>query len=291
MISPSNNGALRIVLVMAICGLFHPSSDVAYARPQEPTATAMSVPDGTPVHLYLMDDLNSKKNKDGDAVRFKVREGVQVYGVEIIPAGSPVLGHVVKVGHSSFAGHSGKLGLSIDYAMSPNGTKIPLRGEATLKGGSNGAVTAAATVYWGPPALLMRGWDAEIHKGTMLNAYVNGNQTVTLGDAAAGASQISSTAPSQATGNTAALLGLTLTSWEGGGAKIAVVAPNSPAQTAGLQVGYVIHAVDQKPVLNAEDFEAALENRAPGTAIKIDCAFRSTAMGWMPKRVVLSLQR
>jgi hypothetical protein len=26
----------------------------------------------------------------------------------------------------------------------------------------------------------MRGWDADINKGTMLNAYVNGNQTVSF---------------------------------------------------------------------------------------------------------------
>jgi len=92
------------------------------------------IPDGTPVHLYLMDDLNSKTSKKGDEVRFKVREAVRVGGIEIIQAGSPVIGHVVGVGRSSFAGHSGKLGLSIDYASTTNGAKIPLRGDATLKG-------------------------------------------------------------------------------------------------------------------------------------------------------------
>ncbi|MFZ3340292.1 MAG: hypothetical protein WA213_05385 [Terriglobales bacterium] len=68
----------------------------------------------------------------------------------------------------------------IDYAVAVNGAKIPLRGEATVKGGSNGAVTAAATAWHGPAALLIRGWEADIHKGTMLNAYVQGAQTVTF---------------------------------------------------------------------------------------------------------------
>jgi hypothetical protein len=273
MISQCNSGALRIALIVAGCSLVLPSGRVAYARPQEPVAQAITLADGTPVHLYLMDDLTSKKAKNGDAVRFNVREGIRVGDVEVIPAGSAVIGHVVDVGHSSFPGHSGKLGLSIDYAVAAHGAKIPLRGEATLKGASMGGVTAASLAW--------RGWNSDIHKGTMLNAYVNGEQIVTLGNPAPGVPQT----------NTTALLGLTVTTWEGGGAQITGLAPNSPAQTAGLQVGYVIHAVDQKPVLTAEDFETAIRNHVPGTLITIGCAFRSTAMGWMPKEVTLRLER
>jgi len=69
----------------------------------------------------------------------------------------------------------------VDYALAVNGSKIPLRGSPALKGGSNGAVTAAAVASYGPAALLMRGWDADIHKGTMLNAYVDGDQVVSVG--------------------------------------------------------------------------------------------------------------
>lgn len=182
MISRCNSGALRISLIMA-WSFVGPLSRVAYSGPQEPGARAITIPDGTPIHLYLMDDLNSKKAKNGDAIRFKARVGVQVGDVQVITADAPIIGHVGAVGRSSFAGHSGKLGLLIDYAVAIDGSKIPLRGEATLKGGSNGAVTAAATAYYGPAALLIRGWEADIHKGTMLNAYVNGDQVVSLGSA------------------------------------------------------------------------------------------------------------
>lgn len=186
MISQCNSGVLRIVLTGAVCSLVLFSGRVTYARPQESVAGAIAIPDGTPIHLYLMDDLNSKKAKNGDPIRFRVREAVQVGGAEVISVGAPVIGHVGAVGRSSFAGHSGKLGLLIDYVVAVNGAKISLRGIATVKGGSNGAVTAAATVYWGPPALLMRGWEADIRKGTMLNAYVNGDQTVALGNSNSG---------------------------------------------------------------------------------------------------------
>jgi hypothetical protein len=152
----------------------------ACAVAQEPIKVYMMVPDGTPVHLYLMDDLSSRKSKGGDAIRFKVRESVRVDGIEVIPAGAAAVGHVVAVGRRGFAGHSGRLGLSVDYAVAFNGAEVPLRGEATVMGGSNGASAAAATAPFGPAALLMRGWDTDIRRGTMLNAYVDGEQAVSL---------------------------------------------------------------------------------------------------------------
>jgi hypothetical protein len=167
-------------MVAAMCSVIWQPTGVVDAQSQESVANTIMIPDGTAVHLYLMDDLNSKTTKSGDAVRFKVRGGVQIGNVEIIAADSSVIGHIGEVGHSGFAGHSGKVGLLIDYAIAVNGTKIPLRGEAMVKGGSNGAVTAAATAVHGPAALLIRGWEADIHKGTMLNAYVSGDHTVTL---------------------------------------------------------------------------------------------------------------
>jgi hypothetical protein len=183
MILQCNSATLRIAPIVVGLSLLLPLGRGAYASPQKSTARAITIPDGTPVHLYLMDDLNSRKAKAGDAIRLKVREGILVGGVDVIATNSPVIGHVVVVGRSGFVGHSGKLGLSVDYAVATDGAKIPLRGEATLKGGSNGAVTAAATAWYGPAALLIRGWEADIHKGTMLNAYVNGDQTITLGSA------------------------------------------------------------------------------------------------------------
>src|SRR5450755_4793938 len=128
MILPCNSGAFTNALIVAICSLVGSSTRVAYARPQEspePVARAISIIDGTPIHLYLMDDLSSKKAKNGDSIRFKVREAVQVGGAEVISVGAPVIGHVGAVGRSSFAGHSGKLGLLIDYVVAINGAKVP----------------------------------------------------------------------------------------------------------------------------------------------------------------------
>jgi hypothetical protein len=125
-----------------------------------------------------MTDLNSKKSKPGDFVDFRVKDDVKVDGSCVIRAGSSAVGHVVAVGRKGFLGRSGKLGLSVDYTMAVDGSRIRLRGQPTVAGGDNRAVTAAATATWGPAALLMRGWDAELNKGTAMNAYVDGDQSV-----------------------------------------------------------------------------------------------------------------
>jgi pyruvate/2-oxoglutarate dehydrogenase complex dihydrolipoamide acyltransferase (E2) component len=309
MILRRNSGALTNALIVAVCGLVGSSACVAYARPQEPepVARTISIPDGTPIHLYLMDDLSSKKAKNGDSIRFKVREAVQVSGDEVISVGAPVIGHVGTVGHSSFAGHSGKLGLLIDYVVAVNGARISLRGVATVKGGSNGAVTAAATAYWGPPALLIRGWEADIRKGTMLNAYVNGDQTVALGSSnganhpiqnvasgkidTVGVVETSQAPPVQrsvpASERTAeasnaenstsqpSIQGTIGVSCDGdplvrhNGLTVSQVVAGGPADQIGIKPGDVILAVDDHYLYTIDELNNAIVPRKPGTEIRI----------------------
>jgi hypothetical protein len=145
---------------------------------QDATPTTIQLPDGTPIHLYLKDDLDSKSSRKGDLIRFQVREDVVVRNVVVIPAGSVAEGHVTAVGHRGMAGHSGRLSFCVDHVAAPDGTKVPVVSAPNLSGGSNGKVAAAAAVTYGPEALLMRGWNAVIRKGTMLNAYVNGDHDI-----------------------------------------------------------------------------------------------------------------
>ncbi len=147
---------------------------------QEAGTRTVKIPDGTPVPLYLRDDLSSKKNKANDPVRFQVREDVRVGGVVVIPFGTWASGLVTGVGGSGFAGRAGKLSFSVDSLKGPDGTAIPLRGAPTVKGGSNTSVAAAATAAYGPAALLMRGSHADIRKGTMLTVYVEGDRDVVV---------------------------------------------------------------------------------------------------------------
>jgi hypothetical protein len=147
---------------------------------QQADTRTVKIPDGTPVPLYLRDDLSSKKNKANDPIRFQVRENVRVGGLVVIPFGTWASGRVTNVGGSGFAGQAGKLSFSVDSLNGPDGTVVPLRGAPTVKGGSNRAVAAAAAAAYGVGALLMRGSHADIRKGTMLTVYVDGDRDVVV---------------------------------------------------------------------------------------------------------------
>jgi hypothetical protein len=67
----------------------------------------------------------------------------------------------------------------VDRVITVTGAGNPFRGEAT-PGGSNGAVTAPASTPNWLAALHMRGWDAGIQEGTMLNRCVSGSQTAVM---------------------------------------------------------------------------------------------------------------
>lgn len=173
-------GSTRGKSAVTILGVLATLLTGAQMVAQEADTQTVKIPDGTPIPLYLKDDLNSKKNKENDPIRFQVREDVRVNGVVVIPFGTWASGRVTGVGGSGFAGQSGKLSFSVDSLKTPDGAVIPLRGAPTLKGGSNKAVTAAATAAYGPAALLMRGSHADIRKGTMLTVYVDGDRDVVV---------------------------------------------------------------------------------------------------------------
>ncbi len=169
---------VRGIFVRCIAGLACALIVSSSFGAQEVPPKTIQLPDGTPIHLYLKDDLNSKSSRNGDRIRFQVREDVLVGNVVVVPAGSPAQGHVIAVGHRGMAGHSGRLSFSVDYVAAPDGTKIPVVSKANVSGGSNGKVAAAAAATYGPEALLMRGWNADIRKGTTLNAYVFGDREI-----------------------------------------------------------------------------------------------------------------
>lgn len=77
------------------------------------------------------------------------------------------------------------------------------------------------------------------------------------------------------------LVGVTVTTWEQGGAKIMKITPDSAAENAGLHVGDVIVSIQGKRVRSVNDFEAALINKASGATIKVVTMFH-TNLGWMP---------
>ena len=239
---------------LSLLATFHHSPPVFAQQGVPPTIT---IPDGTLIPLYLMDDLSSKKNKADDPVRFKVRENVRINGKVVIPWNSPGMGKVVIVKGRGMAGRAGSVNFTVEYVKAADGSNVRVRGAPTVKGG--GTVAAAAAVAYGPGALLfMRGSHAEIRKGTMLSVYADGERQVTLGAAPAALTATpSGLAAAQPTATPAA--------------------PSQPAAAGGLAAAQ--SAVGQSPAQDvASDAEEDLstvivKSTPPGGDVTLDGRF------------------
>jgi hypothetical protein len=151
-------------------------------QPVTPANAAFVLLDGTPVKLKLMRDLSSASEQVGATVDFEVLEDVELHEKVVIPQGAVALGTVTEAVPKRRMGRTGKLEVQLSAVLLADGTRVPLRSVNTAVDGSRvGTVTTAATavsmVF--PPAaalaLLIKGKDLTIPKGTFVTAYINGD--------------------------------------------------------------------------------------------------------------------
>ncbi len=89
-----------------------------------------------------------------------------------------------------------------------------------------------------------------------------------------------------------ASLGLVVASPESGvdGVAIVEITRGGAAELAGLHVGDVIDSVNDKSIRTVSELGAEVSRQTPGSQIQIGCMFKSTAMGWMATRKVVTLR-
>lgn len=133
---------------------------------------AIILADGTPVHLVLMDDLQGKKLHAKQTVHFKARADLVVHSKIIVKTGADAVGHIETVSKSGLLGRSGRLVLLFDSVDAVDGSRIALRGGAGVNGGKGGALTWESALWYGP--------DANLPVGTVINAYVNHDQRLSI---------------------------------------------------------------------------------------------------------------
>jgi hypothetical protein len=139
---------------------------------EDEKADTVLLADGTPIHLVLMDDLQGKDLRVKQTVHFKVREDLVVGSKLTVKTGSEAIGHIESISKSGLLGKSGRLVLQFDYVATVSGAKVLLRGGAGVSGGKGGALTWESALWYGP--------NANLPVGTMLNAYVNQDQRITV---------------------------------------------------------------------------------------------------------------
>jgi hypothetical protein len=142
---------------------------------QQPTAVKLS--DGTIVSVAIAKEVDSSAVHQGDIVAIEAAQDVVVNNVTVIKKGASGTARVEEVNKKGGWGKSGGLRISINYVQAVDGTNVRLHADMNTGGGGPGMGSAMMGLSGG----LHKGKDAKIPQGTLVNAYVDGNQSISVG--------------------------------------------------------------------------------------------------------------
>jgi uncharacterized caspase-like protein len=133
--------------------------------------------EGTTIRLVLKEELNSKTAAVGDPVELEVNEDITVDGFVVIKAGTPVRAEITEASKAKMLGKQGKIDFIANFTTSVDNQNIRIRSSRKFEG-KNKTAGMAIAAYFAPVALLIKGKEAKIPKGTMFNGYVDNTYTI-----------------------------------------------------------------------------------------------------------------
>lgn len=149
------------------------------------TAAPVRLPAGTVVYGELGERVTSKKKETevGDLVQAHVWRDVTVDGRVLVRAGTPMVARVSHVKKARFAGLKGQLEIEAVSVPAVDGTEILLDGGYDKSGHGRKAlsISLAAVVAW--PLIFIKGKQAVLDPGTVFDAEVQSDASITAGDA------------------------------------------------------------------------------------------------------------
>ena len=155
------------------------------AQQVKDTAAQLTIPDGTPIELRLVESVSSNNAHRGDRLNFIVVKDVNLDGYTMVPAGTIARGTITEVKGKRFLGIGAKISLRLDSLELADGETLKLRASKVVKGGSRtklmaGAMIATSIIFLPatPVFLLTRGRESTVVKTTEITAQVEGPASV-----------------------------------------------------------------------------------------------------------------
>ncbi len=158
---------LLVLAMLVLCGA--PLS--AYA--------GTTIPAGTPITVKLNQVLTSGTLSVGSSISGETTAPVMVKGVEVIPAGSAVIGRITNSVKANLAGIPGEIHISFQSVTAPDGTVIPLeRGLAMAKGEDRMILSIGIGVFCCILGFLIKGDEATMSSATTVQCYTTHEVTL-----------------------------------------------------------------------------------------------------------------
>jgi hypothetical protein len=125
---------------------------------------------GTMVRLMVLNEVNSRDHRAGHRFALRVDEDVKIGGVIVIPVGAKGWGEVVDAQGTGAVGKSGRLATRLLY-VEAQGQQIALDGQREAAGGGGTGQAVVSLIAFGPLGLLMKGNNATLKAGEIINGY------------------------------------------------------------------------------------------------------------------------
>lgn len=142
--------------------------------------TKITIPVGTLVTLRTTSELNPKYLNVGDRVILKVANDVKIDGKVVIAAGASARGEITAKKNQGLAGVNARIGLAVRSVEAVDGTAVSLYGSKMAEGESKTTESVILTVLCCILFLLMKGQDANIPAGTLIDCEVAGATEITI---------------------------------------------------------------------------------------------------------------
>ena len=283
------------------------------------TARLFKIPANTTIRVRTKNEISSETARVGDDVQMEVLGDVIVNGYVVVQQGASAIGQISRAKEARSMGRRGNLALTLTYVEAVTGEHILVGGNRSEKGKGKAAKMTteivATTLLTGGLVgalwLFEKGHDTEIPPGTAFSVYTVGDTTIDLANLpspsppasltvaqampperlGANAPQVALPRSTSSSSMTIPALGIVVATRTDVGVEIIGIARDSVAEKAGLRVGNVITQVDRNRVRTAGELAAVLSNRPSGYAIALGYLFMSTALGYMPKEIILNLER
>ena len=150
-------------------------------------AAPVTLPDGTPITLQLVEGIKSGREKLADPVSLVVRDtSLGANGEILVANGARAEGTVTRSRGSKVFGRGGKIDFIVDYVIAVDGTQIQVRAIERKHGQRRTGVGVGAGLIISWPLAFIKGQNITFPPGFQFTAYVNGDQEVDLKVGAAG---------------------------------------------------------------------------------------------------------
>ena len=143
-----------------------PAKHAEVAPVAPPSASEITLRNGTAIHLKLGKTISSATAHVGDIVDLTVVEEVVVDGISVIPAGSTAIGIVSEAEPKKRMGHGGRLAFSVNFVRLKDDEKAAVRSFQETTGSNNSA---------GAILPLSSGKEVVFAQGMEFTAYVDGD--------------------------------------------------------------------------------------------------------------------